>query len=52
MGEFIVREGSLQEKFLNSRNKVQFYGGGYGNGKTSCACIKAIQIMKDYGAQM
>ena len=48
MGEFIVREGSLQEKFLNSRNKVQFYGGGYGNGKTSCACIKAIQIMKDY----
>lgn len=48
MGDFVVREGSLQEKFLNSRNKVQFYGGGYGNGKTSCACIKAIQIMKDY----
>lgn len=46
--EFIVREGSLQERFLNSREKVQFYGGGYGNGKTSCSCVKAIQLMKDY----
>lgn len=46
--EFIVREGSLQEQFLGSRNKIQFYGGGYGNGKSSCACVKAINIMKDY----
>lgn len=46
--EFIVREGSLQEKFLQSRKKIQFYGGGYGNGKTSCACVKAIMLMKDY----
>ena len=31
-----VIEGSLQERFLNLRTKIQMYGGGFGNGKTSC----------------
>lgn len=46
--EFRVISGSLQDRFLNLRTKIQFYGGGFGNGKTSCTCIKAIQLMKDY----
>lgn len=46
--EFRVIDGSLQDRFLKLRSKIQFYGGGFGNGKTSCTCIKAIQLMKDY----
>jgi hypothetical protein len=48
MPEYRVFEGSLQERFIASRNKVQFYGGGFANGKTSCACIKTLQIAKEY----
>ena len=43
-----VIEGSLQERFLNLRTKIQMYGGGFGNGKTSCGCMKCLQIMHDY----
>lgn len=43
-----VEEGSLQDRFLNLRTKIQMYGGGFGNGKTACGCMKAIQIMHDY----
>ncbi len=43
-----VVQGSLQEQFLLSRNKIQFYAGAFANGKTSCSVIKALQLAKDY----
>lgn len=46
--EFRIIDGSLQDRFMKLRTKIQFYGGGFGNGKTSCTCVKAIQLMKDY----
>ena len=44
-----VIEGSLQEKFDKLRSKVQFYGGGFANGKTAAACVlKALKLARDY----
>lgn len=43
-----VREGSLHDKFQASRRKIQIFGGGFGNGKTTAAVVKALQIAKDY----
>lgn len=48
MPTYRVIEGSLQDGFLKSRAKIQFYGGGFANGKTSGACIKLLRIAKDY----
>lgn len=48
LNNYRLIEGSLQERFLNLRTKIQMYGGGFGNGKTSCGCIKCLQIMHDY----
>lgn len=48
MPTFKLQRDSLQNKFLNSKAKVQLYGGGFANGKTASACIKCIQIAKDY----
>lgn len=45
---YLMKEGSIHEKFFASRAKVQFFGGGFGNGKTSCAIVKALQLSKDY----
>ena len=46
--EYRIIEGSLQDRFMKLRTKIQFYGGGFGNGKTSGTCVKAIQLMRDY----
>lgn len=44
-----VIEGSLQEKFDKLRSKVQFYGGGFANGKTAASVVlKALKLAKDY----
>jgi len=43
-----IREGSLHDKFQKSRAKVQIFAGGFGNGKTTGAVFKALQIAKDY----
>lgn len=43
-----LHEGSLQDRFLASRAKIQLYGGGFANGKTATTCIKVIQIARDY----
>ena len=48
MTTFKLTRGSLQERFLSSRGKVQIYGGGFANGKTATACIKALRIAMDY----
>lgn len=43
-----VYEDSLQWHFHRSRAKIQIFGGGFANGKTSAACIKALRLAKDY----
>lgn len=43
-----LEEGDLQWRFQHSRKKIQLFGGGYGNGKTTSAVIKALQLCKDY----
>ena len=43
-----LKEGSIHEKFFASRAKIQFFGGGFGNGKTSAMVVKALKILKDY----
>jgi len=46
--ELLLKEGSLQDRFLRSTAKVQIYGGGFGNGKTTAAVIKALQLADLY----
>lgn len=41
-------EGSLQHRFQQSRAKVQIFGGGFGNGKTTSACVKTLQLAREY----
>jgi phage terminase large subunit len=48
MPTFSLQKDSLQDRFLKSTAKVQLFGGGFANGKTSGACIKALQMAKDY----
>lgn len=48
MPKYKLEEGNLQHRFQMSRSKVQFFGGGFGNGKTTAAVIKALQLCKDY----
>jgi phage terminase large subunit len=43
-----MTEGGMHDKFMQSRAKVQFIGGGYGNGKTAAVCVKALRLCKDY----
>lgn len=33
---------------MHSRSKIQFVGGGFGNGKTAAECIKALEIGRAY----
>jgi len=46
--EFNLYEGGLQERFLASTAKIQVFGGGFANGKTSTACIKTLKVAMDY----
>jgi len=46
--ELLLKEGSLQDRFLQSTAKLQIYGGGFGNGKTTAAVIKALQLADKY----
>ena len=39
---------SLQHQFMNSRAKIQFFGGGFANGKTAALCVKALRLCQDY----
>jgi len=43
-----IIEGGMHDRFHKSHAKVQFIGGGFGNGKTAACCIKALQLCKDY----
>lgn len=50
MGQRIykIEEGGIHDRFQRSRKKVQIFGGGFGNGKTTAAVIKALQLARDY----
>jgi len=43
-----IVEGGMHDRFHQSYSKVQFVGGGFGNGKTAATCIKALKLCKDY----
>lgn len=43
-----ITRGSLQERYFASRAKIQLYGGGFANGKTSALCMRVLQIARDY----
>lgn len=48
MRQYRLVEGSLQDQFQKSRAKIQIFGGGFGNGKTTAGVIKALQLAKAY----
>ena len=48
MATFKLARGSLQDRFLKSRAKIRVTGGGFANGKTSSACILALELCKLY----
>ena len=43
-----IIEGGLHEAFQNSKAKIQLFGGGFGNGKTTAAVMKALKLARDY----
>jgi hypothetical protein len=43
-----IEKNSIQFGFNKSRAKMQIFGGGFGNGKTTALVIKAIQLATDY----
>ena len=43
-----LAEGGLQHRFQLSRAKIQVFGGGFGNGKTTSAVMKALQLAQAY----
>lgn len=45
---FKVVEGSLADRFLQSRAKVRVYGGGFANGKTATSVFLALQLCRVY----
>lgn len=48
MATYKIKPGGMHQKFFQLRTKIQMLGGGFGNGKTAAACIKAIQLATDY----
>lgn len=42
------RENPWQYDFFNSRNDINAYTGGYGNGKTAAGCIRALTVASTY----
>src|SRR5690349_16160348 len=48
MPTYRITPDGLHDKFMKLRTKIQMLGGGFGNGKTAAACVKAIQLSQDY----
>lgn len=48
MRQYKLVEGNLQHRFQESRAKIQLFGGGFANGKTTAGVIKALKLAKDY----
>lgn len=43
-----IIEGGLHDRFQQSRAKIQIFGGGFGNGKTTGAVIKGLRLAREY----
>jgi len=43
-----LRRGSEHWEYDRSRNKIQFFGGGFANGKTTALVIKALKLCINY----
>ncbi len=48
MAKYKMIRDSVQYLFNMSRKKVQIMAGGFGNGKSAAACVKAIGLAMDY----
>lgn len=48
MPNYRLQEGSVQWDFQKSRAKVQIFGGGFANGKTTGLVVKSLQLCKWY----
>lgn len=48
MPRYNLEEKSVQQGFHDSRAKLQIFGGGYGNGKTTALVIKSLRLCIDY----
>ena len=48
MPNYRLQEGSAQHGFQQSRAKVQIFGGGFANGKTTGLVIKSLMLLKAY----
>jgi hypothetical protein len=48
LAEYKIVPGGLHDRALRSRKKIQIIGGGFGNGKTACGCVKAVILAKEY----
>jgi hypothetical protein len=46
--QYKLVEGGLQYRFQESKSKIQIFGGGFGNGKTTSGVIKALKLARDY----
>lgn len=48
MGEILLKPDGLLDRYLQSKAKIQLMGGGFGNGKTTAAVVKALQLAEVY----
>lgn len=48
MKNYRLKKGGMHWRFQQSRAKIQIVSGGFGNGKTTCICIKCLQCAVDY----
>lgn len=48
MAQYNLVEGTPQYQFHQSRKKLQVFGGGFANGKTTALAVKALRIARDY----
>jgi len=45
---YVIKRGGMSARLMDSRSKIQIIGGGFANGKTAAACIKALEIARAY----
>lgn len=43
-----VERDSIQHRFQESRGKIQFFGGGFANGKTTAGVAKLLRVCAEY----
>jgi len=47
--EYNLVDGGIHDQYDKSRAKIQFFGGGFGNGKTAASVVlKAMELAKQY----